>query len=59
MGVLDIYGFEIFEVRQKADQTLSKPPGHFITFEKENEKDFAPGCLRASFGACEELINKS
>lgn len=35
MGVLDIYGFEIFEVRQMADQTRSpnsdKPQGQNLT----------------------------
>lgn len=35
MGVLDIYGFEIFEVRQMADQACSpssdKPQGQSLT----------------------------
>lgn len=51
MGVLDIYGFEIFEVRKMADQTFlsvsrteTEHPIHFISFKK----DFAPGvCVLA------------
>lgn len=66
MGVLDIYGFEIFEVRQIAAQTslffiltghkgTVRPSKHF--YYKEN--NFALGCLRACFGTCVEPVGRN
>lgn len=57
MGVLDIYGFEIFEVRPPE----SHPPMLWLYCEDRlwpttQKKGFAWGCLRAHSGTCEELI---